>query len=312
MKLSAEEINTWSPLFLREFVYHLNEMVGDKWDIRYKIFRPSQESREENVDGIDKNTLLVLWGDEQSQIFPEKYHQHAGAIIKCYCPEKWMKRGIIPITDAAMLYNSNAPIPKPCSQREYTIMYSANLNYRRTDIYRGLAACNYGYPFRVSSNYPITGEYPFLHKVEAVLVHKIITRFAKKIDFSDLYPNSYIRFHRGFMQGSLTEEEYSHRLLNSKISWCTPGFMTNETSRLLEAAQAGCAIICGKLPNNPIYQGHPFVVTSDWRNIRKLTDELLNDEARMDELGYLAREWFDNRFSPLAQAKRIANTLSGK
>lgn len=215
------------------------------------------------------------------------------------------------MTDTAMIYTElSEEALIPCSKRQYTIMYSANLNYRRTDLFRGLIGKNFFYPFKISSNYPITGKYPLWHKLEAVTAHKIFTKIEKKRDFSYLYPNSYIRFHEGFMAGALSKEEYSQRIKNSKISWCTPGFMTNETSRLIEAAYAGCAIICGKLPDNDIYRGNPFYIINDWRNIRKATDELLKDEARLDEMGALSKQWFDTHFSPEAQASRIASILN--
>ncbi|MBE6435864.1 MAG: glycosyltransferase family 4 protein [Akkermansiaceae bacterium] len=295
--------------FFNTFYSSLYQLIKNRWNLDFRLFNP-QKGHIENTEGITKKTALILWGDEYSQIFPQKYYDTAGAIIKCYCPESWERKGLIPMTDNAMIYtHDQLTVPLSCSKRQYTIMYSANLNYRRTDIFRGLVDCNFLYPFKISSNYPITGQYPFLHKVEAVIAHKIITRIRKERDFSHLYPNSYIKLHNGFMAGDLCKEEYCNRLLNSKISWCTAGFMTNETSRLLESAYAGCAIICGKLPNNAIYRGHPFYVINDWRKIRRVTDELLKDESRLDEMGYAARKWFDTHFNPQAQAERIASIL---
>ena len=310
MKLTEEEIKQFKNAFFRSFITHLNDMIGDRWNIRFKVHNPRKGDKEDTKD-IDKNTALILWGDECSQIFPTLYHQSSGAIIKCYCPEAWIQQGIIPMTDNAMIYEENeAASSTPCSQRPYTVFYSANLNYRRTDLYRGLTGKNYGWPFRISSNYPQTGKYPLWHKIEAVMMHRLITKHSKQLDFSDLYPNSYIRFHNGFMKGTLPQEEYEHRMKNSKLSWCTAGFMTNETSRLLESAYAGTAVICGNLPDTPIYRGHPFVIINDWRKIRQVTDSLLNTPSRLDEIGTLGKQWFNTHFSPKAQAERIAKILA--
>lgn len=307
MKLTPEEIAEFSNKFERDFIRRLNDLVGDDWDIRSKEFNPHRGDVQD-TSGINSNTLLLLWGDERSRVFPDEYVKASGLVVKCYCPESWQERGIIPMTDRMMVSIPDSPI-LPSSKREYTVMYSANLNYRRTDMYRGLSERSFGYPFRVTSNYPITGVYPLWQKLEAAMVHAILTRYANQMDFSHLYPNSYIRFHSSFMQGSLSAAEYVNRLLNSKISWCTAGFMTNETSRLLESAAAGCVVICGKLPETPMYKGHPFVVVDDWRNIIKVTNDILNDPDRMDELGYKARQWYESHFSPTAQAERIAKTL---
>lgn len=308
MKLSLEEINAHKEPFFREFLCYLNEYVGDKWNIRFRIHCPSQKCYGD-LAGIDKSCVVILWGDEYSQKFPDEFVNKAGAVIKCYCPEEWMARGIIPMTDNAMVYTSEPIEVLPCSLRPYTVMYSSNLNFRRTDIYRAMTGRSFGYPFRISSNYPVTGKYPFWHKLEAVLMHKIITCFSHEMDFSHLYPDSYIRFHAGFMQGGLTDEAYTHKITHSKIVWSTAGYMTNETSRLLEAARAGCVIITGKLPDTPIYKGHPFYVIDDWRKVRSVTDALLNDDARMDEMGFAAKAWYDGYFSPRAQAERIAACL---
>ncbi|MCI7005425.1 MAG: hypothetical protein MR890_08440 [Akkermansia muciniphila] len=312
MKLSEEEIRriplTGSPFF-RVFIEQLNELIGNKYTIRVLIHNP-QRGDKETAQKISKETALILWGDEYSQTFPKKYASNAGAVIKCYCPETWEKKGIIPITDIAMNWDEENKTPNiPCSKRPYTVMFSANLNYRRTDIYRGLSGRSFLYPFRISSNYPITGSYPFWHKVEAVIMHKCIMKWGGKFDFSELYPNSYIHFNMGFANGALSKEEYFHRLALSKVSWCTAGFMTNETSRLLESCNAGCAIICGTLPNNDIFRNAPFIRMKDWRKVRKITDNLLADEARLDELGVASKQWYDTHFSPYAQARYVARRL---
>lgn len=312
MKLTNDELKTLigkAGPFLTCFIRTLNDLIGDRYTLRFIIHNP-QRGHKVNLSGIDKETALILWGDEYSQVFPEEYFAAAGAVIKCYCPEAWERRGMIPITDVAMNWAPDEHgEPMPCSQRPFAVMFSANLNYRRTDIYRGLSGKSFGYPFRISSNYPVTGSYPFWHKVEAVLMHKCILCCSKKFDFSELYPDSYIHFNMGFNHGQLTKQEYFQRLSLSKVSWCTAGFMTNETSRLLESCNAGCAVICGKLPNNDLYRGAPFIQIDDWRKVREVTDELLADERRLDEVGEACRQWYKDHFAPDVQARYVASRL---
>ena len=313
MKLTEKELElllSRHPLHSSYFVRRLNDLIGDRYNVRYVLHRPKL-GHVENTEGIDKNTALILYGDEYSQVFPEKYYAAAGVVIKRYCPESWERRGVIPITCEAVNWrpDDEDEIPLPCSQRPYSVMFSSNLNFRRTDIYRCMSGKSYGYPFRISSNYPTTGSYPLWHKVESVLLFKWITLLSKRLDFSDMYPNAYIRFNMGFNKGGLTSDEYLHRLSLSKISWCAAGFMTNETSRLLESCKAGCAVICGKLPNNDHYRNAPFIRIDDWRKVRAVTDELLKDEARMDEVGAACWKWYKEHFSPEAQAMYVARRL---
>ncbi|MBR5894923.1 MAG: hypothetical protein IKZ13_05215 [Akkermansia sp.] len=298
-------------LFYETFHNCLTSLLGKKWEVLRRVYNP-QRGDKVDLRGIGKNTALVLWGDEYSQVFPSDYYKAAGVIIKPYCPESWIARGIIPMTDGAMIYMGESEEPSSCSTRLGNVFYSGNLNYRRTDVFRAVSGKSFGYPFRVSSNYPITGQYPFVHKVEAVMMHTLITKLCSKRDFSNLYPESYIVFNRGFMKGALSVEEYHRRLLNSKVAWCPAGFMTNETSRLIEAASAGCAVICGTLPKTEIYKGHPFLEISDWRSVCRVTDMLLADSARMDDMGQKARLWYQTHFSPVAQAERIARAIQNR
>ena len=136
-----------------------------------------------------------------------------------------------------------------------------------------------------------------------------IRRLSSKRDFGELWPPSIIRFYQGFFCGDASADDYLGVLRQSKIVWCPPGFVNNETSRLLEASQAGCVIVTGNLPDTAIYHGHPFVQIGDWRRIREVTDSLLRDEQRLDELGFASRAWYLSHFSPEAQADRVAETI---
>lgn len=313
MKLTETElaeILQYRTPYVKHFVRTLNELIGDVYNIRFILQKPGEKLNEDTT-GIDKRTALILLGDERSQHFPEKLFAAAGVVIKDYCPESWARRGCIPVTCTQMSWtpNGNETPLQPCSSRPYPVMFSANLNFRRTDIFRGVSGRSFMYPFRISSNYPTTGSYPLWHKVEAVLMHKIISRCCERMDYSELYPGSYIRFNAGFNKGGLTNDEYLRRLSLSKISWCTAGFMTNETSRLLESCDAGCAVICGKLPDHDFYRDAPFVQIHDWRKVRTVTDELLKDEARLDEIGAACRQWHLDHFAPDILAKYVARRI---
>lgn len=295
--------------FFAALLHELNKRIGDNWTIKRIVYRPEQDAVD--LRGIDKRTVLILWGDERSRYFPKEYVRAAGVTIKCYCPESWEAHGIIPVTDIAMNWDGDGD-PRnliPCSKRPHTVFFSGNLNNRRTDLYRGLCGQSFGYPLQVSACSPVTGKYPLWQRAEAVLMNRVVRMRSNERVFSHLYPNSLIQFNDGFCKGSLSSTEYLSRIRKTKIVWCAPGFMTNETSRLIEASCAGNVVMVGKLPNNDLYRGNPFVLVDDWRKIQKMTDELLKDESRLDELGVAARKWYETHFSPTAQASRIAGII---
>lgn len=317
MSISSEELEfalkhmANSPWF-REFLLRLGEYLGDKYHVCFRIFNP-KVSKYEDTTGITAKSVVILWGDERSTYLPTKYLAAAGRIVKYHLPPSWMSKGFEPVTDTAFAVPSEGQLQdlRPCSERPYPVFYSGNLNYRRLDLFRGLAGVSYGYPFRIPACYPINGCQPILQKLHAMVMNKIISGISGRRDFSSLFPGSYIVFTNGFGKG-LTKDEYLERMLKSKISLCPPGFVTNETIRLLESCLCGTAVVCGRLPDLPMYEGHPFVEISDWRRIKWVIDDLLSDEDRLDEIGQAGRMWYDSHFSPDAQAKRIAKSILGK
>lgn len=140
-------------MFYQRFVNALKEIVSPRWDVVHRTHNPRLGHRVD-TNGISSRTALILWGDEMSQQFPQEYFDAAGAIIKPYCPESWEARGVIPVTDVAMCTDAGRDDTDilPVSRRPYTVMFSGNLNYRRTDLYRACSRRSFGYPFRISSN----------------------------------------------------------------------------------------------------------------------------------------------------------------
>ncbi len=309
LQRALDTIGSAGSSFFSTFLLSLNEYLGDDIDICFRVYNPKL-AKVEDTTGITNKTVVVLWGDERSVHFPKQFHTAAKNIIKYHLPPAWMNKGFIPVTDALFAAPTDEQLIniQPCSKRPNSVFYSGNLNYRRIDLYRGLSGSSFGYPFRLSACYPVNGSQPLLHKIEASVLLKIITRVSTKMDFSYLFPNSYVRFTDGFGKG-LSKSEYVERLLSSKISICPPGFATNETIRLMESCLCGTAIICGHLPELPMYEGHPFVEIKDWRRIKWVVDELLNDQDRLDEIGYACKEWYDKHFSPVAQARRVAMSI---
>lgn len=316
MAISNEEltnalshIGTRGTPYFKKFLLHLSELLGDNLNVCFRLYNP-RLSKIEDTTGITKKSIVILWGDERSNIFPNQFFKKAKALIKYHCPTSWMSKGIIPITDTIFGIPDSEQIAnmKACSKRDFNVFFSGNLNYRRLDFYRGLTKSSFGYPFKISACYPVNGSQPLWQKVEAIALQKLIMRLSAKNNFSDLIPKSHIIFTNGFGQG-LSIEEYIEKLINTKISICPPGFITNETIRLIESCISGTAVVCGHLPRLPMYEGHPFIEVNDWRKIRKIIDDLLVDPDRLDEIGFACKNWYQTHFSPEIQAKRIAQTI---
>lgn len=47
----------------------------------------------------------------------------------------------------------------------------------------------------------------------------------------------------------------------------------------------------------------------DWRDVRRVTDDLLKSPDELDRIGCTCREWYLSYFSPSAQAERIVNLV---
>lgn len=118
----------------------------------------------------------------------------------------------------------------------------------------------------------------------------------------DVNQNGYLLRNRGYFQG-LPISEYSKILHTSKICICPPGLYSNETMRYVEAAAAGCILVCPKkLPfwyyQNPYEFGIP-----DWNLLPELLDRILNlPEVEINLAGNTTREYYENFLSPQSVA----------
>lgn len=113
---------------------------------------------------------------------------------------------------------------------------------------------------------------------------------------------------RGFMLG-FKGEEYYNRLYNSKIVFCPPGNISNETYRLYEALMCGCVIISPTLPQTQIYKDIPVVQVDDFKNKGALKMfELLEDKEQLKELQQKNIDFWKNNFTQ----EKIADYIVSK
>jgi hypothetical protein len=103
-------------------------------------------------------------------------------------------------------------------------------------------------------------------------------------------------------------DEYSARLMNSKISLCPRGNF-DETFRLFESASCGCVAISEPLPPRWYYEDVPAIQLKDWSSLGGVLRGLLSDSAALAELAERHRRWWMERASAPAIAKFIHEHL---
>jgi hypothetical protein len=106
----------------------------------------------------------------------------------------------------------------------------------------------------------------------------------------------------------LSLEKYAETLNQTKVSLC-PGGNFMETHRHFESARSGCVILSEAPPKEWYYEQHPFVLIDQWRDLPKITKALFADPALLKEKSHQAKQWWDEKISPVAVAKYILTTL---
>ena len=60
MKLTEEEINEFKAPFLRRFIIRLNELVGDKWNIVFRIHNIQKGDKTNIIDLAIKRYCVIM------------------------------------------------------------------------------------------------------------------------------------------------------------------------------------------------------------------------------------------------------------
>jgi hypothetical protein len=173
----------------------------------------------------------------------------------------------------------------PFQERACNVFFSGNLHLGRAHLYRVLTGVP-SVPFAV------------LHRLRRLLGEQ----------FDAAFPNSIIRFSRGFHNG-IPPEEYARLLGESKIVLCPAGIENPETMRHFEAASLGCIIVTTPLPDVSVYRNVPFVVLPSWRELQATVQRLLREPTRMIDLHLQTLDWWRNTASPAAVSRQILHQM---
>ena len=123
------------------------------------------------------------------------------------------------------------------------------------------------------------------------------------------YPRDYYQFNDGFNNG-LDEEDYNFILRNTKIALCPKGWVNSETFRLYEAMKWGCVVISEELPDRSYYKDIPIIQVKDWREGLKISNELINNKTKLEEMSKRNLQYYKDNLSPQATANLIIHKLN--
>ena len=102
---------------------------------------------------------------------------------------------------------------------------------------------------------------------------------------------------------------YSQEMMNSKIC-LVPRGTSSETHRFYEAMRCGCVTIAEPLPAHWFYANAPAVWITDWSDLPRMLESLLQDAEKMRALHIAALAWWQEFASEAAVGRYLASQLN--
>ncbi|AKP50111.1 glycosyltransferase family 47 protein [Cyclobacterium amurskyense] len=291
-----EELN--ESKFIKNVIDELRGILQGKFDdFEFFIYSNHRVNKRNPDSGTDimppsgdykssKKKILLYFSDERGldpSCFSDKYF----AVFKSYIGMKAKAKNVFPL--ALGYVNAVPEFPnKPINKRKYNVFFRGNLNMNRIDFYR------------------IFSKWGFILPSEKILTHDYYRKFLLKLgsDFSSFFSNSIVIFNNGFKAG-FSPEKYGEVLADSKIVLCPKGYFMTECFRHFEAMRAGCVIISEPLPDTPFYANSPLIQVNNWEKGCDIAQELLKDEAKLEEIHRKTLAWWEEKCSEHATAQYI-------
>ena len=101
---------------------------------------------------------------------------------------------------------------------------------------------------------------------------------------------------------------YTERLADTKIAVLPRGAVL-ETSRLYEAARAGCVLVSLGLPNRPFMKRCPAIILRSWGELAGLVEDLVAQPDRLRALSDASLRWWAEDCSEQAMGAAMARQL---
>ena len=95
----------------------------------------------------------------------------------------------------------------------------------------------------------------------------------------------------------------------SKIVLCPKGFHSTECFRHYEALKQGCIVISEKLSDSYLYNNSPIIQLDNWNGIRKIVNDLLQDESLLMKKSEESLRWYENVMSEKATAMYVLSKI---
>jgi hypothetical protein len=283
--------------YLIRFFESLRENMGETFE-RFRFLIINKNSRWSRIEPpIRGKDVVLLWlGDEEGTI-PHELSGDFRLILKSYWPisESVGNMHPFPLCGSSAVLEKD---PVPFEERKTGVFFSGNLNANRVDFYRQFIPWG-GFP---------QGNLSLLAR--KLIARGLGTRPGRLLprDFSASFPDSVIRFTRGFAQG-YPPGEFAARLADARIALCPPGFTSHETIRHFEAMSQGCVVVSAILPTNVLYRASPVIEIEKWSTLHSVLADMLNHPSRLAEISQSTYRWWNRVLSPEAMAFRIANLL---
>lgn len=256
----------------------------------YSTKNPTLPPSSFDLPNTGKDILLFL-SDETGEL-PLHLKQRYKCIFKPYIRKDYDNIYPFPLgyvnNDVSLEY---IPIKDRC----YNVFFSGNFNLNRVNFYRNITNAR-GW---------ITNKHLFYWLYKKGLLKLPTSYFTNK---DDCFRNSKIRFTKGF-KGGFPISEYLLMLSQSKIVLCPKGFHSTECFRHYEALKQGFIVISEKLSDSYLYNNSPIIQLDNWNGIRKIVNDLLQDESLLMKKSEESLRWYENVMSEKATAMYVLSKI---
>ena len=101
---------------------------------------------------------------------------------------------------------------------------------------------------------------------------------------------------------------YSQRFMDSKICLAPRGTAI-DTWRFFEGLRAGCLVVCEHLTSEWFYDGAPVLRVQDWRQLPKVIESFLNNDAALERARLESLAWWTDKCGEKAVGRAMAAYL---
>jgi len=266
---------------------HLKEHMDSFDEHMFITYLKDTWAHPNTVDLVHSKKVLISSSEHNVTPLTQIKHKY----LHVFAQYHWDEEGVTSIPLGC--FSKNETTIKPVKERMYNTTFIGCLNRNRTK----MASILSGVP-RLCM---FLGFYLNDPKTMKFINHMVKWR----------HPRDFYSFNPDFNSG-VKGDVFMNILNNSKICLVPRGWTNSETYRLYEAMNAGCVVICEKLPDRKYFKDIPVIQVDNWKDGLKKARDLLKDDALLQELSNKSKMFYDEFLSPIATAKIIMEKLENK